>query len=225
MKHRIKLIVLSSFIFLIFIPKSIYSSGFGLYISPFNKGNSTVNWDDEFVDTDNWPIKYWGFGFVYDTRIADATSASGTFNYRLNIGLEVIEYKEKHNEGYIKDSYGRLKLDNTFGFGIIHSGLLHLWFGPQLRLAIEGFPGNYETNIGDGRAWGIGIAPLIGFDIDINLNNIKSISFDLGYRVNYYSGSGARGSGVTKDYIWDSTITEEEIFFNISIFWIEGFLF
>jgi len=220
MNHFIKLAVLFSIIFLICVPKSTYAIGFGLYFSPFNAGNSIVDWDNVGTDTNNWNTKHWGYGFIFDTRVA----RKGTFNYRLNVGFEIVEFKEKRNETNPKDSYFRFKIDNTFGFDIIQSSLLRLWFGPQIRLANERFPVvkyvewseyDYDEYIDDddGSAFGVGIAPVLG--INLNLGNKNSLSFDFGYRLNRYIGRHYTGSGVSLRHE-QATITEKEIFFNFS---------
>jgi hypothetical protein len=209
MRHLIKLTVIYILLFLAFTPDIVFPVGLGFYLSPFNSGNATVDWDDIYIEKDDWPMTYWGFGFVFDTRIAKR----GLFNYRLNLGYEHVKYTEESDVGYISDSYFRIKLDNTFGFGILQSRLIRLWTGPQLRLAFENFPGNYNNFVNDGYAFGAGIAAVLG--INIHLNNFTSFSFDLGYRINGYTGAGASGSGFSAEYDKDASISEQELFFNL----------
>jgi hypothetical protein len=215
MKHQFKLALLFSFIFLICTPDLSRAVGLGIYLSPYNTGNSTINWDDSYFADTNWAIKYWGIGFLFDTRIAKR----GILNYRLNIGYENVEYREKRSEGGRNDSHHRIRLDNTLGFGIVQTQLLRIWCGPQFRLSFEGFPGPEAIDAsfyeGDGTAWGVGIAPVLG--INTGLNNTISLSIDLGYSINYGSGTSSTGISFSREReSWHSDITENEFFFNLS---------
>lgn len=215
MKNVFAISLLYFLIFLVHLPNTNYSAEIGLYFSPFNTGKASVDWDDENINTNNWNISYWGVGIVYN----DQVDKKGTFKYLMNFGYEKINYIEKRSQGNTHSSKHRLKIDNTLGISVIKSGSLCLWFGPQLRLAFEGFPSVKSSFIDDGGALGIGIAPVMG--VNINLGNAKSISFDFGYRNNRYAGSCKTGTGFSAKS-WHSSIDEEEFFFNISYMFINS---
>lgn len=169
--YTLALLVITLFM----IPQSGYTTGLGLYLPSWGNGTSTINYDNGY----EWEqdIDHIGIGFVLDTRVA----RRGVFNYRLHLGFESAQYGEMDNK------YSRFALDNTFGFAIVQSSVVRLWFGPQIRLVYQSYSESdlsYDASI---NALGIGLAPVLGFNF--NLGNVVSICPEIGFRFMFLGGT------------------------------------
>jgi hypothetical protein len=64
-----------------------------------------------------------GVGLLFDTNVA----GDRFFNYRLNFGYSRI-FTHFNNENELN----RISAINTFGFGVVRTGLVRFWLGPQV---------------------------------------------------------------------------------------------
>ena len=148
----------------------------GIYVPTYGKGTATATIGDSDYDLE-YDINHIGFGFVMDTRVARA----GVFNYKLNLGYESVDY------GFTNDEkFGRISLDNTFGFGVLQTRVVRLWIGPQVRLAYMRYNYEYDSGSTEINIFGLGLAPVFG--ANFNFGDVVSICPELGYRFEFYGG-------------------------------------
>jgi hypothetical protein len=75
-----------------------------------------------------------------------------------------------------------LVIDNDFGFGVVRSGLIRLWLGPELRITyLSGDDSGFDYDQS-----GFGIGPAAG--VNVNLGDAMALAFKVGYLFNSYSG-------------------------------------
>jgi len=205
-RYALTVVVISLFL----IPQSSQATGLGLYLPSWGNGSSTINFDSGY----EWEqdIDHIGIGFVLDTRVA----RRGVFNYRLHLGFESAQYGELDNK------YSRFALDNTFGFGIVQSSVVRLWFGPQIRLVYQSYSESGSTYDASINAFGIGLAPVLGFNF--NLGNVVSICPEIGFRFMFLGGTQEYdGYYGYADEIFDST--ERYVFVNLALIFRIGDVF
>lgn len=175
------------------------TTGLGIYVPTYGKGTATATIGDSDYDFE-YDINHIGFGFVMDTRVARA----GVFNYRLNLGYESVDYGFSNDETFL-----RLTIDNTFGFGVLQTRIVRLWIGPQVRLAFMRYFYEFDYGSNEILVGGLGLAPVFG--ANFNLGSVISICPELGYRFEFYGGQ----LSTDYDYIYDSS-TESDDYISVN---------
>lgn len=127
-----------------------------------------------------------GGGLVIDSNCA----GNGLFNYRLHFGVDVLLADRKQ----VEKMY-RVGMANTFGFGVVRTGLVRLWMGPQLGFFYLSGTNRYPVD--SMLLWkyekleqsmiGMGFGAAIG--INFNPGELVTISIEGGARYIIYYGN------------------------------------
>ncbi len=154
------------------------AAGFGIYGSA---GSGTGDWTRNEGSLTEYDFKanagHQGVGFMFDTAVA----RDSFFNYQLNLG-----YDKFTNKAIItgnKLDLGGLLISNSFGFGIVRTGNLRVWMGPEIRLAWPtGSKAGYDYEM-----FGGGIGPVIG--MNFNFPGTFTVAVKVGYQFMNYTGN------------------------------------
>lgn len=209
-----------------------HAFGVGPYIE-YDAGSGSFSEDEDrlAMDGDAADMEVNGFGIMMDTNL----STPMFFNYRLSMGYNSMDLPSG-NDGW------RVSMDHEFGFGMLQTEGLRVWFGPQLHLSYGRWEvarfndaGGYEEyasyldeyygdTTDDVKVFGVGVGAVLG--ANLNLPSVGSFCSELGvrYQTNVtsdattYTDEDGLGWGYSyqdpneMDYSYDETV----VFFKIS---------
>ena len=160
-----------------------FSSGIGFY-GTFNKSGTQWHYvKPGYEDTKEDHIAFGG-GFIYDSNV----SGRATYNYRLQIGLELCDYSIPGFFGTYKIKGFRIAVYNNFGFAIVNARAFRLWMGPQIGIFY--YNGSSSSNYNGG---GLTLGAVLGFNF--NLGSVFTFSIQGGIRgVGTFMSESSSGS-------------------------------
>ena len=164
------------FIAIIFLfASSSHAVGFGIYanINPMwgtYDPNDPTRTDLASIDYSKINI---GGGFLLDLAIA----RRALLNYRVSFGVEAVQDVLPGVVSPVAVTYNfsgfRLKLMNSFGFGVVRRAPIRVWLGPQL-----GFTFLNEWDAANNGMVSFGPLPGLGAGVNINLGPVVTLGFE-----------------------------------------------
>jgi hypothetical protein len=167
---------LCSVALVLFIASSAHAAGIGVY-GNFNpmwggyEGNDPDHTDLASLDYSKINI---GCGFLLDLAVA----RRALFNYRVSMGMESVQDVLPGVTSPVVVTYHfsgfRLKLMNSFGFGVFRRAPVRLWLGPQL-----GFSFLNEWDADKNGITSFGPLPGLGAGMNVNMGPVVTLGFEI----------------------------------------------
>jgi hypothetical protein len=165
---------------ILFLASSAHAVGFGIY-GNFNPmwggydGNDASRTDLASLDYSKINI---GGGFLLDFAVA----RRALFNYRVSMGMESVQDVVPGVTSPVTVTYHfsgfRLKLMNSFGFGVVRRAPVRVWLGPQLGFT---FLNEWDASSNGIRSFG----PLPGLAAGVNINMGPVVTLGFEFDANY----------------------------------------
>ncbi len=159
-----------------FVATNAHASGFGGYVG-YAHTTGTVEQEAGGPDLDH-ENNLVDFGFVFDTNLA----RDRTFNYRLNLGLQIgeREYSVSGSPAKLKEKTAGFSVNNSFGFGIVRTETMRVWLGPSIRIGLDGCTNcsGYDSLFVSAGAGG-------NVGVNFNIGERLTISPSFGYQYMY----------------------------------------
>jgi hypothetical protein len=167
---------LSFIVLVLLFASSAHAVGFGIY-GNFNPMWGTYDGNDanhsDLASLDYSKINIGG-GALLDLAVARRS----VFNYRVSFGVESVQdvlpgvvtpvAVTYHFSGF------RLKLMNSFGFGVVRTAPIRLWMGPQF-----GFTVLNEGDVNNNGIVSFGPLPGVVAGLNINMGPVLTLGFEL----------------------------------------------
>lgn len=154
---------------LLSLPVSTFAAGFGFFLGGTR---SRQDWDSSSYSYNTALV-----GLTLDSNVA----ADRVFNYR----LDMYYGSGDHDFESSSDMFG---MTHTFGFGVVRTRPVRVWFGPQIGMY-------YESGGGDWNSWdmyGVNIGPVVG--VNFNMGPVVSLALTGYARFGAYSFDDDFGS-------------------------------
>lgn len=185
------------------------ASGFGFYGSSSSgsslwDNNAAKDQEDEEFNADSSE-----FGLVFDSN----TSRNNLFNYRLNLGYLRSTYAHENSDLNYKIRLGGFAINNTFGFGILRTAPVRVWFGPQIGFSWQSGSDNQKM-VADLSQYAASIAPVLGMNVNIGKSSFLTV--EGGYRFARSWGDTTRKESFNAD-TYNYYITERAPFMSLAL--------
>ncbi len=154
------------------------------------------------------------FGLVLDSAVAK----DRLYNNRFQFGYDRLTLKPGQGSMYY-DLRG-YTISNDFGFSLVRSDDIRLWFGPEVKVSVlwgddKNSLGTVIRNVGF-VGWGVG--PVVG--LNINMGSAAAFCLKGGFLFSRYRGYGDRTNYLYADA--DYKIKEDTPFINIGVIFRMG---